>query len=84
MSERPESPAFKLGGALTVVVAILGLGGLLWARQSGLKQEGQERQDAVAAGPRVRVVKLGPQAPSATSASRARRCPTPAPPSTPK
>ena len=59
MSERPESPAFKLGGALTVVVAILGLGGLLWTRQSGLKQEGQDRRDAVAAGPRVRVVKLG-------------------------
>lgn len=61
MSERPESPAFKLGGALTVVVALLGVGGLLWARQSGLKQEARHRRAELEAGPRVRVAKVGSQ-----------------------
>lgn len=60
-SERPESPAFKLGGILTVVVAALGLGAILWARQSGLKQEAHQRKAAVEAGPRVRVTKVGLQ-----------------------
>ena len=61
MSERPESPTFKLGGALTVVVAALGVGGLLWARQSGLKHEAQQRKAELDAGPRVRVAKVGVQ-----------------------
>lgn len=61
MSERPESPAFKLGGVLTVVVAALGLGGILLARQSGLKQETQRRKAEADAGPRVRVTKVGLQ-----------------------
>jgi RND family efflux transporter MFP subunit len=61
-TERPESPTFKLGGILTVVLAALGLGAILWARQSGLKQEAHQRKAEAEAGPRVRVVKLGPQA----------------------
>lgn len=61
MSERPQSPAFKLGGALTVAVAALGVGGLLWARQSGLKQEAQHRKADLEAGPRVRVAKVDSQ-----------------------
>jgi len=60
-TERPESPTFKLGGLITVGVAVLGLGGLLWAKQSGLKQEAQQRKEESDAGPRVRVVKLGSQ-----------------------
>ncbi|HJV48637.1 MAG TPA: efflux RND transporter periplasmic adaptor subunit [Geothrix sp.] len=59
MSERPESPTFKLGGVLTVAVAALGLGAIVWAKQSGLKQEAQQRRSEAEAGPRVRVVKLG-------------------------
>ena len=58
MSERPESPAFKLGGILTVVAALLGLGALLFARQSGLKQDAGHRKAEAEAGPRVRVVKV--------------------------
>lgn len=61
MSERPESPAFKLGGALTVAVAALGVGGLLWARQSGLRHEAQQRKADLEAGPRVRTAKVGVQ-----------------------
>lgn len=61
MSERPESPTFKLGGVLTVAVAVLGVGALLWARQSGLKEEARHRKDEIAAGPRVRVMKVDVQ-----------------------
>jgi len=60
-TERPESPTFKLGGALTVVVAVLGLAALLFARQSGLKQEANQRKAEADAGPRVRVAKVGLQ-----------------------
>jgi RND family efflux transporter MFP subunit len=60
-SERPESPTFKLGGIITVVVAALGLGAILLARQSGLKQESYRLQAEAAAGPRVRVAKVGLQ-----------------------
>ena len=60
-TERPESPTFKLGGILTVAVAALGLGALVWAKQSGLKQEAQQRKAESDAGPRVRVLKLGAQ-----------------------
>jgi RND family efflux transporter MFP subunit len=61
MSERPESPTFKLGGFLTVVVAALGLGAILWAKQSSQKQEAHQRKAEAEAGPRVRVVKVGVQ-----------------------
>jgi RND family efflux transporter MFP subunit len=61
-TKRPESPIFKLGGIATVVVAILGLSAILWARQSGLKQEARQRKSEADAGPRVRVVKVGAQA----------------------
>jgi RND family efflux transporter MFP subunit len=61
MSERPESPTFKLGGIATLAVALLGVGGLLWARQSGLKQEARQRRADLDAGPRVRVAKVGTQ-----------------------
>jgi len=61
MSERPESPTFKLGGVLTVAVAALGLGAIVWAKQSGLKQEAHQRQSEAEAGPRVRVAKVGSQ-----------------------
>lgn len=61
MSERPESPTFKLGGYITLAVAALGLGGLLWSRQSGLKQESQQRKAELDAGPRVRVAVVGLQ-----------------------
>lgn len=61
MTERPESPTFKLGGILTVVIAALGLGAMLWARQSGLKQEAGQRKAEADAGPRVRVAKVGSQ-----------------------
>ncbi len=62
MSERPESPTFKLGGVLTVALAALGLGVILFARQSGLKQETQQRKTDLEAGPRVRVTQVGAQA----------------------
>jgi RND family efflux transporter MFP subunit len=59
--ERPESPTFKFGGILTVAVAVLGLGAILWAKQSGLKQETHQRKAELDAGPRVRVAKVGLQ-----------------------
>ncbi|WLT31234.1 efflux RND transporter periplasmic adaptor subunit [Geothrix sp. PMB-07] len=61
MSERPESPTFKLGGLLTVAAAALGLGVILWSKQSGLKEETRQRKAEVEAGPRVRVLRLGAQ-----------------------
>jgi RND family efflux transporter MFP subunit len=61
MNDRPESPTFKLGGALTVLLALLGVGGLLWARRSGLKQDAQQRGADLEAGPRVRVTRVGAQ-----------------------
>jgi RND family efflux transporter MFP subunit len=61
-TERPESPTFKLGGLLTVAVAALGLGAILWARQSGLKQEAHQRKAEAEAGPRVRVTQVGSEA----------------------
>jgi len=59
MTDRPESRSFKAGGVATVVVAVLGVGALLWARRSGLKQEAQQRKAEVDAGPRVRVARVG-------------------------
>lgn len=61
MTERPESQTFKLGGILTVAVAALGLGAIVWAKQSNLKQETHQRKAEAEAGPRVRVVKVGAQ-----------------------
>jgi RND family efflux transporter MFP subunit len=61
MSERPESPTFKLGGALTVILAAVGLGVILLVRQSGLKQETQQRKAELEAGPRVRTATVGLQ-----------------------
>lgn len=60
-TERPESPTFKLGGILTVAVAALGLGAMVWAKQSDLKQVAHQRKTEADAGPRVRVAKLGAQ-----------------------
>lgn len=62
-ADRPESPTFKLGGVLTLVVAALGVGGLYWSRQSGLKADTARRTADLQAGPRVRVAKAGLQDP---------------------
>ena len=58
MSERPESPAFKRGGIITVLLAAGGVGALLMARQSGQRREAQRLQAAVAAGPNVRTARI--------------------------
>ena len=61
MSERPESPAFKRGGIITLLLAAGGVGALLLARQSGQRQEAQRLHAAAAAGPNVRTARIALQ-----------------------
>ncbi|HEX9081536.1 MAG TPA: efflux RND transporter periplasmic adaptor subunit [Holophagaceae bacterium] len=58
MSERPESPAFKLGGIVALVLAAGGVGALLLAREAGQRREARRLQAEVAAGPHVRTAKV--------------------------
>jgi RND family efflux transporter MFP subunit len=61
MSERPESPAFKRGGIITVLLAAGGVGALLMARQSGERREAHRLQAATEAGPIVRTGRIALQ-----------------------
>ncbi len=58
MSERPESPAFKRGGIITLLVAAGGVGALLVARQAGERREARRLQAIAEAGPAVRTARV--------------------------
>lgn len=58
MSERPESPAFKRGGIITLLLAAGGVGALLVARQAGERREARQLQAAADAGPAVRTARV--------------------------
>ncbi|WP_306591160.1 efflux RND transporter periplasmic adaptor subunit [Geothrix sp. 21YS21S-4] len=57
MSERAESPAFKRGGIITVLLAAGGVAALLVAQQASHRREAKELQSAASAGPLVRTAK---------------------------
>jgi RND family efflux transporter MFP subunit len=58
MNERPESPAFKRGGIITLLVAAGGVGALLMAQQAGHRREAQRLQAVAMAGPLVRTSRI--------------------------
>ena len=58
MSERPESPAFKRGGIIALVLAAGGVGSLLLARQAATRREARRLQAGLEAGPHVRTARI--------------------------
>lgn len=61
MIERPESPSFKWGGVLTLVVAAIGVVTILMAKQSAQRQEAGRRKEVAALGPLVRTERINAQ-----------------------